>query len=99
LDYVLDHVIHRPLTDIGAVRYLSFHHSSRSRGESDKDVEREMGIAGALNLIIEYASLGSVLHIDGCRHPEVRSRRSHPRYRRYDHDNAACQSDEGHEAC
>jgi hypothetical protein len=63
LDYVLDHVIHRPLTDIGAVRYLSFHHSSRSRGESDKDVEREMGIAGALNLIIEYAVLGSVLRI------------------------------------
>jgi hypothetical protein len=24
---------------------------------------------------------------------------NHPRHRRYDHDNAACQSDEGHEAC
>jgi hypothetical protein len=58
LDYVLDHVIHRPLTDIGAVRYLPFHYSSRSRGESAKDVEREMGIAGALNLIIEYVALG-----------------------------------------
>jgi hypothetical protein len=41
--HVLDHVIHRPLTDIGAVRYLPFHHSSRSRGESAKHVEHEMG--------------------------------------------------------
>ena len=43
LDYVLDHVIDRPLTDIGAVRYLPFHRSSRSRGESAKHVEHEMG--------------------------------------------------------
>ena len=35
--------------------------NSRSRGESAKDVEREMGIAGALNLIIEYATLGDVV--------------------------------------
>jgi hypothetical protein len=45
------------------------------------EVGRKSGIAGALNLIIEYASLGSVLHIDGWRHPEVGSRRSHSHFR------------------